>query len=394
MWFANYIIKMRTINYLTLLSVAILFLSCNESRDKQDLFSLEKSDKQLLFTLDDFTKNETQALFPYTDENGTEYLTFQNLFRNEILFYDMNTQSLAFKIKPPIEGHNGVGMLDGYYVKNTDSIFLTTRKVNKIIMIDKECNIKDVFPYYETDDSVELKITTSVSFLYHPVVLFGNKLFIMPECNRFSEKNPVCAAIDLHDRSVQTFPSFSYPSFPGQDSKMKSAGVELYVSRCFNGKQFVYSFYYDENIYVAPINHESVIKTSVKSKYINRVELPNDYGGATFEDMCTKPHYGNLLYDEYREVYYRIAYPRITLEKGDNPLEIMRFGGKNFSLIILDKVFKVLGETLFPDHTYNPTVIFIRKDGLYISESHNNNPDFNDDILSFRRFDLTKVKPK
>jgi hypothetical protein len=304
----------------------------------------------------------------------------------------MNTQALAFKIKPPVEGHNGVGMISGYYIKNTDSIFLTTMDVNEIILIDKACNIKDVFLYDETGDGMALKITSSTSFLYHPIVLFENKLFIMPECNRFAEKNPVCATVDLNNHSVQAFLSFPYPSFPGQDNKMKGAGVELYVSRCFNGEQFVYSFYYDENIYIAPINHASVVKKSVKSKYIRRVELPNDYGGATLEDLCTIPHYGNLLYDEYRKVYYRIAYPRITLEKGDNPIEILRFGGKNFSLIILDKEFNVVGETLFPDYTYNPTVMFIREDGLYISESHSYNPGFSDDVLSFRRFDLIRVK--
>lgn len=70
----------------------------------------------------------------------------------------------------------------------------------------------------------------------------------------------------------------------------------------------------------------------------------------------------------------------------------MQYGRKNFSIIILDRDFNIIGETLFPDYTYNSTLMFIREDGLYISDSHYLNPDFSDDILSFQRFDLVKNK--
>lgn len=35
--------------------------------------------------------------------------------------------------------------------------------------------------------------------------------------------------------------------------------------------------------------------------------------------------------------------------------------------------------------------MFIREDGLYISDSHPRNPEYSDDILSFRRFDLIET---
>jgi hypothetical protein len=374
-------------------AIALTFLSCNANREEgQESFCLEASGRQLSFALDSRTKNETQALFLHTDEEGREYVTFQNMGRNEILFYDVRTQALAFKIAPPVEGRNGVGIMDGYYIKNMDSIFLTVAGRNELVLIDREAVVKDVFPCYETGDGTALERTASLSFLSHPLVAVGDMLFLLPECNRFSEKNPVCAAVSLSDRSVRAFPAFPYPSFPGQDNRMKKASAENYVSRCFDGKRFAYSFYYDEDIRVAPLNHESVTKIKAKSRYISRVEIPDDYGDATLEDLCTMPRYGNMLYDPYREVYYRIAYPRTTLDEEVRPLDIMRYGGKNFSLIILDREFNVAGETLFPDYTYNSTIMFVREDGLYISESHSYNPAFSDDVLSFRCFELKKNK--
>lgn len=69
-------------------------------------------------------------------------------------------------------------------------------------------------------------------------------------------------------------------------------------------------------------------------------------------------------------------------------MELMRYGRKVFSIIILDNQFNIIGETLFPEYTYNSNLIFIREDGIYISNSHFMNPTFNDDVLSFHKFEL------
>jgi hypothetical protein len=380
----------KTVSIINIL-VIILFLSCQDPNiRRKNIFFLEKSNKQLIFPIDERTKNSPLALFPYKDKEGKEYLTFQNPIQNEILFYDMNLTKLEFKVIPSYEGDNGVGPISGYYVKNLDSIFLTIRGFNDIVLIDKNTIIKEKIEYYETNDSILLLTTSSISSVYHPLLLFDNKIYMVPECNRWAESNPVCAYIDLTGKSVNAFLSFSYPSFPSIDNKNKRASAEDYLSRCFNGKQFVYSFYYDENIYITPLNHGQIKKIKTSSKYIDKVIIPDDYGNVTVEELCENPNYGNLLYDEYREVYYRIAYPKTKLEKGIRGLELLQYGRKKFSIIIMDKEFNILGETLFPDYTYNSQVMFIREDGLYISESHYLNPEYSDDVLSFRRFDLVK----
>lgn len=82
--------------------------------------------KQLSLALDSRTRNFIDALFFYKDKDGTEYVTFQNRGKNEILFYNLATADLAFKVCPLIEGENGVGKFFGYYIHNLDSIFLTS----------------------------------------------------------------------------------------------------------------------------------------------------------------------------------------------------------------------------------------------------------------------------
>lgn len=71
-------------------------------------------------------------------------------------------------------------------------------------------------------------------------------------------------------------------------------------------------------------------------------------------------------------------------------ITLMDYGRKNFSIIILDKNFNIIGETLFPDYTYNSGIMFIREDGLYISSNHPMSAQYSDDYLNFQRFDLVK----
>jgi len=377
---------------ITLLAVISLFclLSCVDKKvQTKESYNLVASDKQLLFALDPNTKTFILALFPFTDETGKEYLTFQNQDQNEILFYDMNSRKLEFKVKPAYEGPNGVGQVLGYYVHTIDSIFLTISGTNEIVLVNRNAEIKDKINYERAEDGTLLTDFCSISSVYQPIIMIDKEMYIMSGCNRWLEKDPISAVINLEDKTIHALPYY-YPSFPGADNKAKRAGIEEHLSRCFDGKHFVYSFYFDETIYIASQDHDSIKEVKVKSKYIDKVRLLDDYGNLTITDACENPNYGNLLFDKYRNVYYRIAYPETEIEKEVKGLELLQYGRKNFSIIILDKNFNIIGETLFPDYTYNSTVMFVREDGLYISDSHYLNPDYSDDQLSFKCFTLKK----
>jgi hypothetical protein len=379
---------MKTIKYFLFIVFFVSFFSCN-SKSEKEYFYL-KPMEEISFILDKNTKSNILALFPYTDKSRKEYLTFQNQGQNEILFYDMNTHSLEFKLKPSYEGNNGVASFLGYYIHNLDSIYLTIVGLEELALINSDAVVNDKISYEKTWDDINLYSFYSASFQYRPIVIIDNLLYITPGCNRWVEPKPVCATIDMANGTVNAFKTFEYPTFPNADNKAKRAGIEEYYSRCFDGKQFVYSFHFEEDIHITSIDHKHVVKTKAKSKYIRKVKYPNDYGAVTYEDMCASPNYGNMLYDKYNDVYYRVAYPKTEIEKGIRGMELWYYGRKKFSIIIFDKDFNIIGETLFPDYTYNSLVMFIREDGLYISSSHYLNPEYSDDVLSFRRFDLVK----
>ncbi|HML72607.1 MAG TPA: DUF4221 family protein [Macellibacteroides fermentans] len=384
---------MKLIHFTSILEIIILFFSCNDiNRKPKSSYVLEETESRLVYQLDGNTRSFILALFVYKDCKGKEYLTFQSQGQNKLFFYDMNSCKLEFTIKPEMTGPNGIGRFLGYYIHNTDSIFLTSEDSSEIILINHCAILKDKFQYKKTSNNILLSQFYSTSFAYQPIVLIGNKMYIISGCNRWTLKNPISAVINISDKSIYALP-FSYPHFIGANNKQKRAGVETFFSRCFDGKQFIYSFYYDENIYITSLNHDSIRQIKSKSKLIDKIVLPDDYDRAsslsfTLKKFCEEPNYGNMYFDKYRNVYYRIAYPKTKIENEIDPINVWQFGRKIFSIIILDKDFNIIGETVFPKYTYNSKLIFVREDGIYIGENNSRNSKLNDNFLSFKRFVL------
>ena len=325
---------MKRYYLLIILSSLIALLSCEKINY---MYYLEK-DSNMTFDLNYDVEPYIKALFPYTDKDGHQYISFQNGFKNQIVFYDIQTKEMAFKIDLDIEGDNGVGFFLGYYIDSLDSIYLTSLQLPEIYSVNKEGKINKKIYYGKSKDGNVLNACNSLSFSYHPILKFNNNLFVLSECNRWKYPNPVSAMI-------------------------------------------------------TSIDHNIVERVNVKSNYIDRVVMPNDYNG-TLKSMCENPNYGNLLYDKYRDVYYRVCYLKTEIDNRENYMELWDFGRKIFSIIILDKNFNIIGETVFPEYTYNPNLMYIDEKGLYISENHYKNPNYDDDKLIFRLFRLCKSKEK
>lgn len=378
---------MKTIQ---LLLFPILLFACNLEHNNE--FCLKKSNKELSILLDSNTKSNTKSLFLYKNKEGKEYITFQNQYNNEIYFYNFENKKVEFKVTPELDGNNGVGVFFGYYIQNLDSIFLTNMEVEKIALIDSSSNLKEQLVYDKSSDETPLRRSFSTSDYFRPIRIIGSKIYTISRCNRNEQPNPVSITIDMKTKEVDYLP-FNYPQIQKTMNKLKAFGLEDQFSRDFDGSHFIYSFYFDEDIFITSIDHKEIQRKKIKSKYINNILLLDDFGNSTVQEACENPNYGNMIYDQYRSVYYRIAYPKTEINRKlemQEAITLMDYGRKNFSIIILDKNFNIIGETLFPDYTYNSGIMFVREDGLYISSSHPMSTQYSDDYLNFQRFDLVK----
>ena len=104
------------------------------------------------------------------------------------------------------------------------------------------------------------------------------------------------------------------------------------------------------------------------------------------------PLYTHVLYDKYRNVYYRFVELPYELQDDESPFEEPK--GREFSVIVFDRNFQIIGETKFPGGKYFYKMSFVGRDGLYISENNLANPEFDEDKLVFACFKLEDIKGK
>ncbi|GHT70450.1 hypothetical protein AGMMS50239_38850 [Bacteroidia bacterium] len=381
----------------------LLFFSCQQKKKEgaqtvSYRYSLQETGQTLSYENDKPMKYGISSVFPFTDKNGRKYLTFREYDQNEIQIYEMYTGNHYKTVNIAMEGPNGIGHLAGYYIKNFDEIYLNNAMLPFIARSDTSGHIFQKISFEKSDEGLVLVPIFTTGIFYTPLVIIKDTFYVaqgtsMP--GKEPDTWPVSCYIDTTHKRVKTLPLCFPPILKANELRKVGLGLELVYSRCFDGFRFVYSFYFEEAITVASPDHLDVQKIPAKSKYINRLnpreKRPDDmFLGAKRE--CEAPFYGNLIHDPYRNVYYRVAYPETEMEELDGRayIDIFITGRKRFSIIVLDKDFNIIGETLFPDYKYCSTSMFVEKEGLYIRNNHFKSPDFDEDKLMFTCLKLIK----
>ena len=278
----------------------------------------------------------------------------------------------------------------GYYIKDFNNIYVSTSAYSGLIKVDTTGTITQKIPYGKTDTGYQIipSYMPSSHPCNTPVFIDGKMYITQNNLERFcpSDKTPLSVVMDTVQKKYVSLPL----TFGILTEKQLKSNDDRF-SRIFDGKNFIYSFYVDEDILVASIDHADVKRIKVKSKYIDTPDEEQPLNAKNGPQLNLElARYGDMIYDPYREVYYRFAYPKTELDSKVNWWGKAVYGRKKFSVIILDKDFQIMGETLFPEAVYNPYVAFVEKEGLYISRDYQMNFDQSEDFMTFERFELVK----
>lgn len=378
------------------LIICFSFLISCQSKKSSMSVALEATQDSLIFPLSTNSSQFIKALFLFVDKEGKSYLTYQNNDEPEIYVYDIETQKLVKTIRYDKEGSNGIGpKAGGYFMKDWDEIYLPNLYTPEMSLIDSAGHKlrKIDFSELNADYSfIPTRSTTSNPFIYQDGKLYCSQL-VNPRLGKNAvDDSPVEFVLELDKQRTEIL-SMRYPTTVTAKYGMPSLGIETKVSRCCNEGVFVYSFSFDENLYIADLEHKNVTKVKAKSAYIDKISLPESVPtefDLAVRKMCEVPFYSSIIYDKYREVYYRFVYPETELGPNENFMDIWQLGRTKFSVMVLNKDLEVIGETLFPENVFASNLFFIREDGLYLSTSFIKNPNYSDDILAFKRIELVR----
>lgn len=384
-------------NFIFLLLVGFFVSACTEQIKTEDHYILQPVNEHLEYAIDDDTVIPLFNLYTF-EENGLEYLTFSDSGTRTILIYELLTGELVKKISYDSEGPNGIGArLYGYLVKDFGHIYIPNINQSRIYETDTTGIIRKKIDFSKAEDGL---LTVSAYYTNHDnkqLYFIGDSLYIPQTLNRsigsdrWIEESPVAVFVDTLSNKVKKFPML-HPHGEITSKNYNSYIADLSYSNIMKDSFFIYSFALDENLYKTNIQTGKIEKILAKSRYIsnvNPIKLPSELT-QLMKKTCEMPSYGNIMYDKYRKVYYRFVYLKSELKPNEDSRKILHNGKKEFSIMMLDENFKVLGETRFPAFTYVPHICFINKDGLYLSTSHFKREDYSDDVLRFQRIELVK----
>ena len=147
------------------------------------------------------------------------------------------------------------------------------------------------------------------------------------------------------------------------------------------------SFSADHNLYFYTLDGGIYNKQECKSKYLNNFpkcdisQAANREYNAKFQ--MEMPTYYTLLYDEYRQLIYRLCLH--SQKSVDSKTAMVNdYFDREWSLMVINKDLDVLKEIKFPARVYLCQETCITKDGILISKNNENNPNFEPNVLSYK----------
>lgn len=374
---------------LAIITFSFLIFGCGNSKPKDKPEASLVPSETINFPIDNSTSNVSSFL-AYYDNSGDDLLVSLNQQTNEIQAYSLNEKKLAYQHTYDVDGPKGVGEISAFHIVRFDSIIIFPANKNSVYTSNilkgsveglkyepplgytKASFRPSAFPSNSALTNGNLIVKTS--FMGNPYLLSDDQM----------ASTHLAYSIDLTSGQTTPLPHFFPKGYWGD----KKTYFRFSMSA---GPKFVYSFFGDHNIYYADSPNSKLTPVLAESKYFKKSidRFPTD-GSPEDRGMypIVTPHYGNIIYDQYREVYYRFCFPAVEIQEGDNISQFLSFP-KTFSIIILDKDLNPVGETYFEKNAkLAPYNSFVGKDGLYISINHPENSENKEDFMSFKRFQL------
>ena len=386
--------KSKILFYFTLAIISLSVLQgCNkaENGSEESVGRLVPNATIINFPVDNRTSN-LSGFLAYFDNSGDGMLFSLNQQTNEILAYSMNEQKLVYQNTFDIEGPNGVGEMAGFHIVSSDSVVIFPSSINSIYTSNllngelKRLSYEPPLGYSNASVSsnafgsnatlMDGKIIVKTNFQGNPYLLSDDQM----------ATSHLAYSIDLNLEVTDPLPHFFPKGYWGNEKTSFRFSMSA-------GSKFVYAFFGDHSIYYSDPPEKQLTSKLAESKYFkkNIARFPTD---GSRDDRNTypivTPHYGSIIYDEYREVYYRFCFPGDEIEEGDDMRQLIQFP-KAFSVMVLDKDLNTIGETLFDKNKeYSPFHSFVGKKGLYVSINHPENPANKEDFMSFSLFELAQ----
>jgi len=389
----NFGLKNQSFIFL-LLAYFILTPECRNSKNHAYTVELKASDKRidlqlcpdsrnLVFMHDSFVWNDS-SFFACYNERG-----------NKVEIYNLEKGVLSASIQFQTEGPDAIIGIADFIMQTPDTIYTINFGTKEIACVSHDGSIFKRISILEDIEGRKIQPVFYEEGLKNFIIdgnIYLGQEYRLANMSSLSqdllEKTRVNVLVNT--RLGDCFSStLTYPvELLGRDV----SGMKVYRDIAFDNG-FIYHFGQLNSLYLTK-DHISFRKVPLRIEYDLQFPQENqDILSKGFEKYydyyLQHDELLNIYFDKYRCYYYLVVRVRGRgIEKGKD--FSMQFMYPKCMIIVLDRNLNSLGEFLLPDDKYSCQVMFVAPDGLYISEDHPNNPDFDEDFMRFRLFKLEK----
>ena len=381
-----------------MLLTVLLLSACTSSPQKSSanyVVDLEER-KKITLPIDERTYYLSQSIFQF-EKDGKEFLHFENTERNQynLIFFDLVNQCEHKRVNLSKHGPNEIIGLLGSRTYGDSIIFLFEHNIGRTSIINDEGQVMRRYPMQVADGKFVYNMVNS--YYYEPSFIKDSKIYLSQGLlNRGIKKDDwkdihMFASLDLHSGAVERIPLY-YPSIFNKDVYNPGGGYSFTYDYNYKEERLVCSFQGYDSLMVSD-DLKTVKWFDGRSRYLMnlRPEVLEATGKvATMVKFKERAKYSHIMYDKYRDVYYRFAEHPYELSPDESPY--VEPNGREFSVIVFNDQFEIIGETKFPGNKYFYKMSFVGRDGLYISENNEANPEFDENKLVFACFGLKDLE--
>ena len=377
-----------------LLASCLLTPGCRNSSNHAYTVELKASDKRIDLRLDPDSRN---LVFMYDSFvwNDSTFFACYNERRNQVEIYNLKMGDLSASIQFQTEGPDAIIGIADFIMQNPDTIYAINFGTNEIACVS---NDGSVFNRISISTDIEGREIQPVyyeeglkNFIIDGDIYLGQE-YRLANMSNLSQDLLERTRINVLVNTGSGDCISSTLTYPVELLGRDVSGMNVYRDIAFNNG-FIYHFGQLNSLYITK-DHISFSQVPLRIKY----DLQFPQGN---QDMLLKgfeKYYDyylqhdellNIHFDKYRYCYYLVVRVRGRgIEKGKD--FSMQFMFPKCMIVVLDRNLNSMGEFFLPDDKYSCQVMFVTPDGLYISEDHPNNPDFDEDFMRFRLFELEK----
>ena len=389
---------MKKVHTLLIIISILSLCSCQTKKEQStDPYNVELVEsKKITLPIEDKKDFLSRSIFQF-EEDGKEFLSFGTFERKrqyELILFDLEKEDVHKRIPLTYEA---LPAITGLKSLNGSQSFLTFRHNRfRFSIIDGEGKMLKDFST-EPRDNMFICSLGGISYCYTPSFVIDSVLYFSASLQyreggiktHHWKEFPLFTSLDLRNGDIDWY--MNYPSIFDHDVENPAGGYEFTYDYNYQQNRLVCSFIgYDSLMVTDDLHHMRWIDG--KSRYLEsrRPYVPESGNPEqTFTKLKEMGGYLHLMYDKYRDVYYRFVEHPCKLGFGEYWMNDPK--AREFSIIIFDKDLNIIGETKFPGNKYFNKMSFIGRDGLYISENNWANPDFDKHKLVFACFKLENI---